>query len=189
MCLNDFNGKKSKIALTLKGIDEVRSGLCKSDVFYNLLSCLEVELSESDKTEIAQKYQLTSQGVSLVKYQDVLKALRFDNHTEKWIFDDHAVVGRSRGLSARNFHSKPMRFSYESKNGKQLNAEELKKLAHRGKGTNTDFLNDAVAEMAIDDEGGLEATPSRSTRLRRTASAAARSVKSKPTSFTATLAK
>ena len=56
MCLGDFNGKKNKIVMTLRGIDEIRSGLCKTDIFYNLLNCLDVEIAEEDKGTIARKY-------------------------------------------------------------------------------------------------------------------------------------
>ena len=106
MCLNDFNGKKSKIVLTLKGIDEIKSGLCKADVFYNLLNCLDVEIAEGDKVDIAKKYQLVHQGVSYVKYQDVLKALHYDNHTERWTLagDDQLALSRNRGQSVGNLH-------------------------------------------------------------------------------------
>ena len=68
MCLNDFNGKKSKIVQTLNGIDEIKSGLCKSEVFYNLLNCLDVELKEHDKDEISKKYTLTRAGINYIKY-------------------------------------------------------------------------------------------------------------------------
>ena len=56
MCLGDFNGKKNKIVMTLRGIDELRSGLCKTEIFYNLLNCLDVEIAEDDKGTIARKY-------------------------------------------------------------------------------------------------------------------------------------
>ena len=84
MCLGDFNGKKNKIIVTLRGIDELRSGLCKSDVFYNLLNCLEVEIADEDRFTIRRKYELANQGINYIKYQDVLKVLRYDNHNEKW---------------------------------------------------------------------------------------------------------
>ena len=84
MCLGDFNGKKNKIIVTLRGIDECRSGLCKSDVFYNLLNCLEVEVADEDRFMIRRKYEIANQGINYIKYQDVLKVLRYDNHNERW---------------------------------------------------------------------------------------------------------
>ena len=98
MCLNDFNGKKSKIVLTLRGIDEIKSGMCKSDVFFNLLNCLDVEIADSDKEVIKHKYQLSHQGLFYIKYQDVLKALTYDNHNERWTI----TVSNDRMLSPRH---------------------------------------------------------------------------------------
>ena len=48
LVINDFNGKKAKIIQTLKQIDEFRSGVVKSAVFQNLVSCLDVEVDEKD---------------------------------------------------------------------------------------------------------------------------------------------
>ena len=55
VCMNDFNGKKSKVMMTLKGIDEIRSGICKADVFFNLLNCLDIEMDHEDKATIVKK--------------------------------------------------------------------------------------------------------------------------------------
>ena len=48
MAQGDFNGKKAKILTTLKGLDEMKSGICKTDVFLNLLDCMDVQISEED---------------------------------------------------------------------------------------------------------------------------------------------
>ena len=48
LIINDFNGKKAKIIQTLKQIDEFRSGVVKSAVFQNLVSCLDVEVDAND---------------------------------------------------------------------------------------------------------------------------------------------
>lgn len=45
--MHDFNGKKAKIIQTLKQIDDLKSGVVKTVVFKNLLSCLDVELDEA----------------------------------------------------------------------------------------------------------------------------------------------
>ena len=45
--MHDFNGKKAKIIQTLKQIDDLKSGVVKTAVFKNLLSCLDVELDEA----------------------------------------------------------------------------------------------------------------------------------------------
>ena len=68
VCANDFNGKKGKIVMTLKGIDEIKSGICKADVFFNLLNCLDVDIDNDDKATIIKKFQIPHQGVNYVKY-------------------------------------------------------------------------------------------------------------------------
>ena len=189
MCLNDFNGKKGKIVMTLKGIDEIRSGLCKSDVFFNLLNCLDVEVDAADKATIGKKYQLSHQGVHYLKYAEVLRALRYDNHTERWTVatssDDHAAaLGYNRGKSVGSLHNvqaNKLRRSYDPTSSR-LNADDLQNAFGRQSGT--DALNEAVAAMAVEDGEAVEIAP-----RGRTASQAGRSTKSKGSTFTETLAK
>lgn len=52
MVTGDFNGKKAKILTTLRGIDEMKSGICKTDVFLNLLDCLDCNISAEDMAMI-----------------------------------------------------------------------------------------------------------------------------------------
>ena len=59
LILHDFNGKKAKIIQTLKQIDDMKSGVVKSVVFRNLLSCLDVELEEADFAECQKKLGLS----------------------------------------------------------------------------------------------------------------------------------
>ena len=84
LVLHDFNGKKSKIIQTLKQIDDMRSGVVKTSVFTNLLSCLDVEVDEGDYEECQKKLGLTYQGIQYIKYEIVLRQMHYDNHTEKW---------------------------------------------------------------------------------------------------------
>ena len=103
MAIGDFNGKKAKILQTLKGIDEMKSGICKTEVFLNLLDCLDVEISDEDLATICRKHSLASNGVNYLKYHSVLKALRFDNHTETWILasqEDQAPKNRYRATNS-----------------------------------------------------------------------------------------
>ena len=51
MMNNDFNGKKQKIIQTCREIDDMKSGVIKTNVFQNLLSCLEVEVQQEDLAE------------------------------------------------------------------------------------------------------------------------------------------
>ena len=41
---NDFNGKKFKIIQTLRQIDEMNTGVIKSDLFHSILKCLNLEI-------------------------------------------------------------------------------------------------------------------------------------------------
>ena len=124
MVTGDFNGKKAKILTTLRGIDEMKSGICKTDVFLNLLDCLDCNISAEDMTTIQRKYSLSNNGVNYLKYQNVLKALRFDNHTECWTLvgpGDQAALYRFRTSTAPN---NAARVSYEPTKSR-LNATDL----------------------------------------------------------------
>lgn len=171
MCLGDFNGKKNKIIVTLRGIDELRSGLCKSDVFYNLLNCLDVEVADEDRFTIRRKFEVAHQGVNFIKYQDVLKALRYDNHSEKWTIacaaDDQMISPRYRGSSMGNItKGDKLRGSYDQ--ASRLNANELKKAFGKA-ATSIDVLNEtaAVLSNANEDVEAAEIVPSRRSRTTR----------------------
>ena len=85
LILNDFNGKKAKIIQTLKQIDEFRSGVVKSVVFQNLVGCLDVEVDANDFQEGLRKFGLTYQGAQYVRYEQMVRLMHYDNHSEKWI--------------------------------------------------------------------------------------------------------
>ena len=68
MAQGDFNGKKAKMLTTLKGIDEMKRGICKTDVFLNLLDCMDVQISEEDLQIIQRKYSLANNGINYLKY-------------------------------------------------------------------------------------------------------------------------
>ena len=128
---------------TLKGIDEIKSGICKADVFFNLLNCLDVEIDAEDKALICAKFQIPHQGVNYVKYSDILKALRFDNHSERWVTvltaDDHSLFNRGKStgnLAGRN----KLRYSLDASRG-QLRTGNLKRAFGGAKDTND--LNEA----------------------------------------------
>ena len=82
---NDFNGKKAKIIQTLKHIDEFRSGVVKSAVFQNLVSCLDVEVDAHEFQEALKKLGLNYQGVQYIRYEQMVRLMHYDNHSEKWI--------------------------------------------------------------------------------------------------------
>ena len=82
--LHDFNGKKSKIIQTLKQVDDLRSGMVKLVVFQNLLSCLDVEVDEKEMEDCAKRCGLTYEGLTYIRYENVLRQMHYDNHTEKW---------------------------------------------------------------------------------------------------------
>ena len=82
---NDFNGKKAKIIQTLKHIDEFRSGVVKSAVFQNLVSCLDVEVDAQDFQEALKKLGLNYQGTQYIRYEQMVRLMHYDNHSEKWI--------------------------------------------------------------------------------------------------------
>ena len=109
LILHDFNGKKAKIIQTLKQSDDIRSGVVKTSVFQNLLSCLDVEIDASDLAEIQKKLGIVYQGVPYIKYEIVLRQMQYDNHSEKWVVrksnDDGetlSVINEKTGIGSRN---------------------------------------------------------------------------------------
>ena len=106
----------------------MKSGICKTEVFLNLLDCLDLEISEDNLATISRKYSLASNGVSYMKYHSVLKALRFNNHTETWILanqEDQTL--KNRIIRTTNTFNNTQRVSYEPTKGR-LNAADLKKV-------------------------------------------------------------
>ena len=59
LILHDYNGKKNKIIQTLKQVDDMKSGVVKSNVFLNLLSCLDVEIDQADFADMQKKLGLS----------------------------------------------------------------------------------------------------------------------------------
>ena len=95
----DFNNKKQKILSTLKNVDDLRCGMVRLQVFANLLECLEVDVDIADMNSLKRRFGLEYQGDTYIKYESVLKSLRFDNHSERWVAikvndDDPLFMGR-----------------------------------------------------------------------------------------------
>ena len=84
---HDFNGKKAKIIQTLRQIDELKTGVVKTVVFQNLLNCLDLEVDRDDLLDCAKKHGLKYQGANYVRYEEVLRLMHYDNHSEKWQFN------------------------------------------------------------------------------------------------------
>ena len=111
--LHDFHGKKSKIIQTLKQIDDLKSGMVKFNVIANLLTCLDVEIDQVELDEYQRRVGLTHEGITYIKYENMLRLMQYDNHTERWTiknnnqdYDTLSVIdektrGGRRGLSLR----------------------------------------------------------------------------------------
>ena len=111
---NDFNNKKRKILATLRNIDELKTGLVRLQVFHNLLECLDVEVNDQDLNHLKKRFGVAYQGDSFIKYDSVLKSLRYDNHREKWfiarVHDDDPLLNEKRAQELK------MRSSLEYEN-------------------------------------------------------------------------
>ena len=83
--LHAFNGKKAKVIQTLRNVDELKSGVVKTVIFQNLLSCLDVEIDQDDLADCQRKFGLTYQNSNYIKYELVLRLMQYDNHSEKWV--------------------------------------------------------------------------------------------------------
>ena len=137
LILNDFNGKKAKIIQTLKQIDEFRSGVVKSVVFQNLVGCLEVEVDANDFQEGLKKFGLTYQGVQYVRYEQMVRLMHYDNHSERWIIkkasdaDVMSVITENpRGKVTGHGHLNAVRMSHDNpgalRNKPSLKRESLR---------------------------------------------------------------
>ena len=82
--MHDFDGKKAKILATLRSIDDVKSGMVRFEVLSDLIGCLEMNITKDDFKNLRRQYGMNYQGVDFIKYDPVLKQLKFDNHSEKW---------------------------------------------------------------------------------------------------------
>jgi len=56
---HDFNGKKAKIIQTLRQIDDMKTGVIKTNIFQNLLNCLDVEVDKAELAESLRSLGLT----------------------------------------------------------------------------------------------------------------------------------
>ena len=50
-----------------------------------MISCLDVAISESDLNSLKKRFGLKYQEDVYIKYEAVLRAMRYDNHREEWI--------------------------------------------------------------------------------------------------------
>lgn len=62
----------------MKQIDELNSGLVKTSIFFNLLSCMDVQLPSQPEQDIIKKFGLSHSGATFIKYNEALKLLVYD---------------------------------------------------------------------------------------------------------------
>mmetsp|Transcript_1651 Transcript_1651/g.2287 ORF Transcript_1651/g.2287 Transcript_1651/m.2287 type:complete len:164 (+) Transcript_1651:104-595(+) len=84
LMLHDYNGKKHKIIQTCRQIDDMRSGVVKSNVFQNLLDCMEVDVERGEFAECLKLHGVLFEGSRYIKYEAAVRMLSYDNHTESW---------------------------------------------------------------------------------------------------------
>ena len=123
MMNNDFNGKKYKIIQTCREIDDMKSGVIKTNIFHNLLSMLEVEVQHEDLAECQRVHGIVFEGNRYVKYEPVIRLLSYDNHSETWTIrktrDDMdglslAAEGKAGRRGLKSLNRLNMRASYDT---------------------------------------------------------------------------
>ena len=80
----------------------MKSGVVKSTVFLNLLSCMDVEIDQNEYADAIKKLGLQYQGVTYVKYEIILRQMQYDNHSEKWIIKNTNQDGDTLSVIAEN---------------------------------------------------------------------------------------
>lgn len=88
----------------MKQIDDLKSGVVKTVVFKNLLSCLDVEIDDQEFAEFQSKLGLVYKGEQYIKYEIVLRQMHYDNHRERWTIKNRNDDGDTLSVIAeRNF--------------------------------------------------------------------------------------
>jgi hypothetical protein len=101
LSLNDFGAKKARAMLTLRQVDEQRSGIVKASVFMNLLNCMDITLDEIALNGIESSCCFSRNSVMYIKFENALKIIKYDNSTEQW-----TLIDEKRGeIKAHNAHS------------------------------------------------------------------------------------
>ena len=76
--------RREKALESLRQIDAAKTGTVKVNVFFNLLACLDLALSEEDEEEIKENHMAKS--TLLVYYEHVMPRLKFDAIRDEWIY-------------------------------------------------------------------------------------------------------
>jgi Ca2+-binding EF-hand superfamily protein len=69
--------KRSKVVKACQKIDEMKLGMVKSSVFFQLLDCMDFNLSSEQRQDMLCHFGVKSHGQTFVKYQALLKSLNF----------------------------------------------------------------------------------------------------------------
>ena len=65
-------------------IDEMNIGMVKSSVFFQLLDCMDFNLSSEQRQDMLTHFGVKSHGQTFIKYQALIKSLAFEKATSKW---------------------------------------------------------------------------------------------------------
>ena len=71
---------KQKVLGALRKLDSKQSGVINSNVFYNMLACLEIGLSERDEDELKAKFGVNDG----IRYEEAMRSFTFDSVREEW---------------------------------------------------------------------------------------------------------
>ena len=88
--MHDYSNTKAKILATLKNVDEFKSGLVRYEVFSKLVNGMGIDLAAEDEKKLRKRYGLSYNGQNFVKYESILRAIKYDNHNEQWMVSNMA---------------------------------------------------------------------------------------------------
>jgi hypothetical protein len=134
--LNDFGLKKQRALLTLRQVDETRSGIVKAGVFMNLLNCMDIVIDEVALNEIEKVCCFNRGKLMLIKFENALKMIKYDNATESWVLahepkGNNLSRNRSMANKHRQYNSIDVNANDTTSVASRLTAENLSRMFNR----------------------------------------------------------
>lgn len=134
--MNDFGLKKQRALLTLRQVDETRSGIVKAGVFMNLLNCMDIVIDEVALNEIEKVCCFNRGKLMLIKFENALKMIKYDNATESWVLahepkGNNLSRNRSMANKHRQYNSIDVNANDTTSVASRLTAENLSRMFNR----------------------------------------------------------
>jgi len=144
--------------------------MVKFVVVQNLLSCLDVEIDQAELDDYGKRFGLTHENITYIKYENLLRMMHYDNHSERWYIKngdqdtlsviDEKTRGGRRGLTLRQ--------SYDGARKKpSLQRESLRKALRASANGPNVLSTDALSAFDRSRPGDFDAQSHRAGSLRK----------------------